>query len=579
MQNLFYMETTTETLLKKKRRFLPEDFQIKSWEALEPFLVNLRDRDIKSVQDLENWILDRSELEAVAEEETGWAYIRMNIDTTDQSLADKFLFYVNEIQPKVAPFDNELNKKLIESEYCAQLDNDKYFVVLRSIRKQLEIFRDENIPLERDVQEEQQKFGSISAVQTITYNGEEMTMQKGSLFMKKTDRSIRETVYNLLKARRQEDVQKLNDLYTHLTQLRNKIALNAGFKNYRDYKFAELGRFDYTVQDCFDFHEAIAQEIVPVMREFDLERKAELKLDSLKPWDLEVDKSGKAPLSVTPDGNELADKTIALFYRLRPYFAECLEIMKAKGRLDLESKKGKAPGGFNYPLYETTAPFIYMNSVGSFRDMITMVHEGGHAVHSFLSGSLPVTQMKSLPSEVAELASMGMELLTMDNWDIFFENEDDLRRAKKEHLEKVLHIFPWVATIDKFQHWVYENPEHTLAEREAAWLSILDKFDTGVVDWTGNEDARATMWQKQLHLFEVPFYYVEYAIAQLGAIALWKNYKSDPQKTIDNYMAALSLGYSRPIREIYETAGISFNFSKEYVHELTVFVKEELTKI
>lgn len=573
------MSTTTETSLKKKRRFLPEDFKITSWEALEPFLVNLRDREIKSVQDLENWILDRSEVEAVAEEETGWAYIRMNIDTTDQSLADKFLFYVNEIQPKVAPFDNELNKKLIESEFCAQLDDDKYFVVLRSIKKQLEIFRDENIPLERDVQEEQQKFGSISAVQTITYNGEEMTMQKGSLFMKKTDRSIRETVYNLLKARKQEDVQKLNDLYTHLTQLRNKIALNAGFKNYRDYKFAELGRFDYTVQDCFDFHEAIAQEIVPVMREFDLERKAELKLDSLKPWDMEVDKSGKAPLSVTPDGNELADKTIALFYRLRPYFAECLEIMKAKARLDLESKKGKAPGGFNYPLYETTAPFIYMNSVGSFRDMITMVHEGGHAVHSFLSGNLPVTQMKSLPSEVAELASMGMELLTMDNWDIFFENEDDLRRAKKEHLEKVLHIFPWVATIDKFQHWVYENPEHTLAEREAAWLSVLDKFDTGVVDWTGNEDARATMWQKQLHLFEVPFYYVEYAIAQLGAIALWKNYKSDPQKTIDNYMAALSLGYSRPIREIYETAGISFNFSKEYVHELTVFVKEELTKI
>ena len=573
------MQATLETSLKKKRRFLPEDFKIISWEVLEPYFLNLRDRQINSLQDLENWILDRSEVEAVAEEETGWAYIRMNIDTTDQKLAEKFLFYINEIQPKVAPFENDMNKKLVNSPFAADLDSKKYFVYLRGIKKQLEIFREENIPLEREVNEEQQKFGSISAVQTVTFNGEEMTMQKAQNFLKQTERSIREEVYTLLKARRLADVEKLNELYSLLIKLRNQIAVNAGFKNYRDYKFADLGRFDYTVQDCFDFHDAIAQEIVPIMREFDLERKQLLKLDSLRPWDMEVDKTEKKALTVTPDGKELTDKTIALFYRVRPYFAECLEIMKAKGNLDLESKKGKAPGGFNYPLYETSAPFIYMNSVGSFRDMITMIHEGGHAVHSFLSANLPVTQMKSLPSEVAELASMGMELLTMDNWDIFFENEDDLRRAKKEHLEKVLHIFPWVGTIDKFQHWVYENPNHTIEERAIAWQSVLDKFDTKVVDWSGNEDARATMWQKQLHLFEVPFYYVEYAIAQLGAIALWKNYKQNPTQTIDKYMAALSLGYSRPIREVYETAGISFNFSKEYVHELAAFVKAELAKI
>jgi len=573
------METTSQILPQTKRHFLPGDYKTVSWQALEPYFINLRDRQINSVQELENWISDISEIDAVINEEIGWAYIRMNIDTTDKKLTDGYLFFVNEIQPKVAPYENELNKKLIASPYCAQLDSKKYFVYLRKIKKQLEIFREENIPLESEMQEEQQKFGSISAQQTITYNGEEMTMQKALIFLKKTDRTVRETVYYLLKQRRAQDMDKLNELYTLLISLRNKIGINAGFKNFRDYKFAELGRFDYSVQDCFDFHDAIAEEIVPIMRQFDLERKELLKSDALRPWDMEVDKTGKAPLMVTPHGNELADKTIALFYRIRPFFGECLEIMKAKGHLDLESKKGKAPGGFNYPLYETGAPFIFMNSVGSFRDMITIIHEGGHAVHSFLSAPLPVTQMKSLPSEVAELASMGMELLTMDNWDIFFENEADLRRAKKEHLEKVLHIFPWVAAIDKFQHWVYEHPEHKLEERKAAWLSVHDKFNTKVVDWSGNEDARAIMWQKQLHLFEVPFYYIEYAIAQLGAIALWKNYKLNPEKTIDNYMAALRLGYSRPIREVYETAGISFNFSKEYVHELAAFVKGELDGI
>lgn len=569
----------TQLLTKTKRKFFPENFVVHSWEVLEPYLINLRDRKINSVEDLEKLILDASEYEAIVTEETAWAYIRMNIDTTDSKLAEKFLFYVNVIQPKSAAFDNEINKKIIASPYCNELDKTKFFVFLRGIKKQLEIFREENIPLEREMKEEEQKFGSISALQTVIYNGEEMTMQKAQNFLKDTDRTIRETVFNLLKERRSQDVEKLNNLYSHLIRLRNKIALNAGFSNFRDYKFAELGRFDYSVQDCFDFHAAIEEEIVPLMREFDLERKKLLNLDTLRPWDMEADKTGKAPLRVTPDGNELIDKTIALFYRLRPYFGECLEVMKAKGHLDLESKKGKAPGGFNYPLYESNAPFIYMNSVGSFRDMITMIHEGGHAVHSFLSATLPIVRMKSLPSEVAELASMGMELLTMDNWDIFFENEDDLRRAKKEHLEKVLHIFSWIASIDKFQHWVYENPNHTAEERHGVWLSILDKFDTGIVDWSGYEDVRAVTWQKQLHLFEVPFYYIEYAIAQLGAIALWKNYKQNPQQAIDNYIAALRLGYSRPISEVYKTAGISFNFSKEYVRELTTFVKGELAAL
>jgi len=253
--------------------------------------------------------------------------------------------------------------------------------------------------------------------------------------------------------------------------------------------------------------------------------------------------------------------------------------MHGMGHLDLESRLGKAPGGFNYPLYETGVPFIFMNSVGSVRDLVTMVHEGGHAVHSFLSRDLELTSFKNLPSEVAELASMSMELLSMDHWNVFFEDEDELRRAKKEHLAKIIGILPWIATIDAFQHWVYQNPDHSPTERTENWLRISNGLSDNVTDWTGYEDIRKYQWQKQLHLYEVPFYYIEYAIAQLGAIAVWRNYRQDPEQALDRYEAALSLGYTETIGEIYRTAGIEFNFSQEYVRELMNFVWDEYVRL
>lgn len=569
-----------EVPVRNKRRFLPEDLKIDSWQTIENYFKDLEERQINSVEDLQEWLLDCSEIEAVLEEDLAWRYIKMNIDTTDAELAEAFNFFVSKIQPNIAPYSNKLDKKLIDSPYLSELDKDKYFIYLRAVKKQIDIFREENVPLFTKVQTEQQKFGSITGAQTIKYGSEEeLTMQQAAKFLKDTDRLKREEVYMLMKARRTKDIDALNELYTELVQLRHQIALNAGYKNFRDYKFAQLGRFDYDVQDCFDFHEAIQKEIVPISNQIDEERKAALGLNKLKPWDLDVDVTGKAPLQPVNSTDELIDKAIACFNSIRPYFGECLAIMKEMGHLDLGSKLGKAPGGFNYPLYEIGVPFIYMNSVGTFRDMITIIHEGGHAIHSFLSRDLEITAFKSLPSEVAELASMGMELLSMDSWNYFFDNEEDLKRAKKEHLEGILKILPWIATIDKFQHWVYENPFHTEQEREEKWVEIQGEFGSKVIDWTGLEEARATAWQKQLHLFEVPFYYIEYAIAQLGAIALWKNFKEDPKAAIDNYQKALSLGYTKTIGEIYATANIDFNFSREYVKDIASFVRGELETI
>ncbi|MCB9361127.1 MAG: M3 family oligoendopeptidase [Flavobacteriales bacterium] len=574
------MEAAQVTIpTKSKRIFLPDNLVINSWEKIAPYFEDLKNRTISNVAELEKWLKDRSELEAVLEEDVAWRYIKMNIDTTDEKLAESFNFFITEVEPKVAPYDNDFNLKLVNSPYVDELNKEKYHIYIRGIKKQIEIFREENIPLNTKLQADAQKYGAISAKMTINYDGKELTLQQASNYLKNIDRTIREEVFHLSNERRLEDEEALNTLYTELIQLRNKVAQNAGFANYRDYMFAAMGRFDYKPQDCFDFHNAIAKEVVPVTNMFDQEKKQLLGVDTFKPWDTAVDPTGKAPLKPFEGGEELIDKSIQCFYKIRPFFGDCLEIMKQMKYVDLDSKKGKAPGGFNYPLHEIGVPFIYMNSVGSQRDLVTMVHEGGHAVHSFLSRDLELTGFKDAPSEVAELASMSMELLTMDYWDEFYTNPEELKRAKKEQLEKALETLPWVASIDKFQHWVYENPTHTVEERYATWQNIMKEFGSNVVDWSGNENALAALWQKQLHLYEVPFYYIEYGMAQLGAIAVWRNYKQNPTKAIDQYIAALKLGYTKSIGEIYKAAGIEFNFTQAYVKELVDFIKEELGRI
>ncbi|MCK6649946.1 MAG: M3 family oligoendopeptidase [Bacteroidia bacterium] len=521
------METNQIAIPSKPiRKFLPQDLTIDSWSKVESYFVDLKNRTINSVQELEKWLFDRSELEAVLSEDLAWRYIKMTCDTANEELTNSYNFFVEEIEPKVAPLGNELNKKFIACPFIDQLDQSRYAIYIRGVRKALELYRDENIPLQTKIATESQKYGAITAAMTIEWKGKEITLQMAGSLLKDVDRAVREEVYHKIQERRSKDVDKLNELYSELIQLRHQVALNAGFKNYRDYKFEELGRFDYTVNDCYNFHQSISKEILPLAEASDLERKKTLKLDVLKPWDGDVDLEGKPPLKPFENGAELTDKSIECFYKIRRSYGEYLEIMKAMGHLDLDSRKGKAPGGYNYPLYEIGVPFIFMNSVGLHRDLVTMVHEGGHAIHSFVTRDMEITDFKSTPSEVAELASMSMELISMEHWNVFFK-----------------------------------------------------KFSTGVYDYTGLEAVRERGWQSQLHIFEVPFYYIEYGMAQLGAIAVWRNYKKDPEDALNKYEAALRLGYTKSIPEIYKTAGVKFDFSQAYVKELADFVKLELEKI
>jgi len=563
---------------KKPRTYIPQDLKME-WESLSPILDELKNREIHNVEELEKWLKDKSELEAALEEDFAWRYIKMSCDTADEGLVKDFQYFATEIEPKISPLANELNKKFSESPFINELDQDKYFVYIRAVKRALELYREENIELFTLLQVTQQKYQGITGAMSVTLNGQEYTLEQAANFLKDTDRSIRQNAWETVQQRRLADKDELNILFDELVAMRHKVALNAGFENYRDYMFQALGRFDYSPKDCYDFAEAIEKEVVPVLREQAEKRQATLGLDVLKPWDMEVSTTGKPMLKPFNNGQELIDKSIACFTAINPTLGEKLAIMKANGLFDVESRMGKAPGGYNYPLAETGAPFIFMNSANSLRDLTTMVHEGGHAIHTFLTANLELNDFKHCPSEVAELASMSMELISMDNWDVYFDNEEDLIRAKKEQLADVLKTLPWVAVIDQFQHWIYTNPNHNAADRETAFKQIYNRFGAGFADWTDFEQQFGNLWQKQLHLFEVPFYYIEYAIAQLGAIAVWKNYKENPEKALEQYLAALSLGYTKPMNEIYETAGIKFDFSAAYVNELATFVKEELNKL
>lgn len=558
------------------RHFLPDDLRISSWESIAQFYDDLKNREIGNKAEYLAWVEDLSELEAVVSEDAGWRYIKMTVDTNDKEALARYTAFVQEIQPKIAPYDDIFNKKLINSPFADALNSSGDDIYKKRIQSSIQLFREANIELQAKIAEESQQFGAISGAQSIEVDGEDITMQQASVYLKSLDRQVREDVYRKMTERRLEDRDKLDELFNSLVSLRNQVAKNADQDNYRDYKFIELSRLDYTAEDCLRFHDSIEVAVVPILTKLQTHRKETLGLDTLRPWDGEVDLQGKEALKPFDSGEAMINGTIKLFTKIRPQYGEYLKTMKSMGHLDLESKKGKAPGGYNYPLYESGVPFIFMNSVGSHRDLVTMVHEGGHAIHSFLSRDLKLTAYKHLPSEVAELASMSMELISMEHWDMIFEDAEELKRAKREHIEKLFMILPWVATIDAFQHWIYTHPNHSVDERTNAWLEISDRFSSGVTDYSGFEEAKATAWQKQLHLYEVPFYYVEYAMAQLGAIAVWRNYKQNPEKALDDYEKALQLGYTKSIPEIYETAGISFDFSKEYVSELMDFVSSQL---
>ncbi len=575
MADFFNMNYSAD-IQKATRQFLPADFSVVDWPSLEPYFKHLLERPITSVVELTQWLKDQSELEAAVSEDACWRQIKMTCDTQNKELEQAFNFFCLEIQPNIQPYADALNKKLLQCPFLSELDEAKYFTYLRNVRKSIELFREENISLQAEIAVLQQQYGQITGAMTVEVEGKEYTLQQAGKFLESEDRNIREQVYRKIQERRLQDKEKLDELYDSLIRLRHQEATQAGFNNYRDYRFKELGRFDYTKEDCFRFHEAVSMHVLPLVNDIYTKKKAALSVDRLMPWDLEAEPKGAQPLHPFQTGEDLLQKSIDCFKKMDPFFGDCLTKMQALKHLDVESRPGKAPGGYNCPLAESGAPLIFMNAAGQMHDVTTMVHEGGHAIHSFLAHPLELNGFKEYPMEIAEVASMAMELFSMDHWDTFFSNPADLKRAKIHQLERVITIFPWIAIIDQFQHWVYEHPVHTHDERTAAWVNILNQYQDSVIDYSQLTRYRSNSWQRQLHLFEVPFYYIEYGIAQLGAIGMWMQYKQNKSAAIENYCKALQLGGTKTLPELYAAAGLEFDFSPEKIKVLMEFVKAEM---
>ena len=552
---------------KAKRTFLPTDFTIENWADLEPYYLKLLGEEPDSTEAFIDFLSRRNELEAVVSEAFAWRYIKMTSYSNEEKYREAYQYFIQEVSPHLSVYSDKLNRKMIANPYFKTLPADPYRTYVRQLEREIELFREENIPLQTEAQTIAQQYGAITGAMTIEHEGQELTMQQAGKLLESNDRALRQSIWEKIASRRKEDFPQLEEVFGKLVVLRDQMAQQAGYSSYTAYKFDAMGRFDYSLADTHAFHEAVEKVVKPVYLELMKERKEKLGLDSLRPWDQAVDIFGDLPLQPFDGADQLLDRSVAALGQLRPELGEMIRIMDRQGFLDLESRPGKSPGGYNYPLMETGIPFIFMNAAGTQSDVITMLHESGHAVHSFVTRDISLNDLKQTPSEVAELASMSMELLCLDYYDQYYHDAESLHRAQKNQLMRCITIFPWIATVDAFQQWAYEHPGHSAEERKAEWVAIYRRFHGDDVDWSGYEDSLSQMWAKQGHIFDVPFYYIEYAIAQLGALAVWRNYQEDPKLGLSQYLDALKLGYTRTIPEIYEAAGIRFDFSSNYVKE------------
>ena len=564
------------TVEKKKRIHFPEDLGVEEWGELEKVLKEMETAEISSAEDLIKFIEKYSELSDILEEVGAWKTIKMTQCADDAELAQVQADFYEFIIAPSEPYFFKLDKKIFESDFFKELPEERYGHLGEILKNEIEMFREENIPLSVKENTLVNKYGEIYSKLTVEFEGQEKTLKEMELVLKDEDRSKREKAWRLVSQKMLEKRGEFEQLFDELKSLRIRIAKNAGFDNYRDYMHKAYGRFDYTPEDLLEFHNSIEAVVLPAMDKIDKERKEKLGVDTLRPWDMSVDLDGKI-LKPFFDVKDLLSGSIRILKKIDSDFADILAAMSEKNLLDLSNRKGKAPGGYCCFLPETRAPFIFMNAVGLHVDVRTLLHESGHSFHGFSKKEEKIAEYKNTPSEVAELASMSMELFILDFLDEFYKDGEDFKKAKREQLESVLYIFPMVAVGNAFQFWIYLNPKHSPEERGREFARLKDKFNMGV-DWSGLEKEREIGWLRVLHFFEVPFYYIEYAIAQLGAIALYKEYKENPKQAIENYKKFMALGYSKSVPEIYAAAGIKFDFSKEYLQEMVDFVMEELEK-
>jgi oligoendopeptidase F len=563
----------------KPRKFVPQNANLDEWAQIEPLFAQLEQRmpQLETAPQLQSWLLDWSELSAALDEEASCRYIAMTCQTDNANAEKAYLHFVENIEPQLKSRQFALEKMYAATPLREQLPTERFNVFDRDVKNRVALFRQENIPLETEEAKLSQQYQKLSGSLTVEFRGEEKTLVQMEPYLEEIDRPLRREAWELVAQRRLQEADKFDDVFDQQIKLRSQIAENAGFGNYRDYAFRRLGRFDYTPEDCVKFHDAVETAIVPIARELQAQRRAQLRLEMLRPWDLSVDPLNRPPLKPFVQIEEMVSHTQKIFNRLDTELAGGFRQMQDLKLLDLDNRKGKAPGGYQSTLAESRLPFIFMNAVGLQRDMETIFHESGHAFHALATRDEDLYAYRSAPIEFCEVASMSMEF-----WGNEFIEEcystDDSKRARRVRLEGAVDGFPWIATVDAFQHWIYMHPDHSREERRKAWLGLMDRFG-GDVDWSGLENERANLWHRQLHIFIHPFYYIEYGIAQLGALQVWANSKQSKARALGDYKKSLALGGSRPLPELFLAAGCQFEFSAKTIHPLAKMLKDELGKL
>lgn len=549
------------------RHYIPKNADLADTVQLKVMFDQIEQRPGKSRKEIEEWLNHESELLSAISEEQAIRYIRMTCQTDDPAREKAHLDFIERVEPEVKMRAFRLDKKYLVAPGRKELEAGKFSLLDRRKENAVSIFREENVELEKEDAKIGQKYHKLIGAMTVTYNGKERTMQQMAKFLEDPDRSVREETWLLAEERRFKDHDELNRIYDQLLGIRARIAKNAGFSNFRDFMFRKLNRFDYTPEDCVRFHDAVEEYIVPLARELDAERKRKLGVEILRPWDMAVDPDSLPPLHPFKDSRELMDKCATVFGKVHPDLAKNFRRMTKLNLLDLDSRKGKAPGGYNYELAEVRLPFIFMNSVGREGDMRTLLHEAGHAFHVFATRDHNFhfeLRGLNIPTEFAEVASQSMELLAGEHLEGAFYDHPDAVRSKREHLTALVKLLPWVATIDSFQHWIYTHPGHRVADREVCWVKLKERFGGGD-SWKGYDQYWRSRWQRQLHLFVVPFYYIEYGISLLGALGVWYNYRKTPEMAVQAYMDALALGGSKPLPMLFQAAGVPFDFGPKTI--------------
>ena len=560
------------------RIFLAETGDFTNLLELETIFHRLQELLEKSgdVADLENWLAAYGEVQSAIDQERSLRYIAMTCHTDCPDREKAYLQFVEEIDPWLKPRGFALEQKFVAHPAFPHLP-EYYKIFQRSVQTQVTLFREKNVEREKQVARLSQQYQKVIGAMTVHFDDQEQTLPQLSRVLEEVDRARRQRAWEGITARRLQDKDQLEGLFDDLLKLRVEIAQEAGFADYRAFKFTQNERFDYTPEDCEEFHRSIEKYLVPLARRLQEGRRQKLGVDALRPWDLSVDPEQRAPLRPFSGAQELTEKTGRIFRKLDPRLSEYYDLMLRHELVDLENRKGKAPGGYQCTLAESRLPFIFMNSVGMQRDVETLLHEAGHAFHMLAAREEKLFAYRGAPIEFCEVASMSMELLAAPGLTEFYAPAE-LARARCDHLEGIIKFFPWMAIVDAFQHWIYTHPDHTREQRSEYWISLMDRFG-GIEDWSGYHEARGYGWHRQLHIFELPFYYVEYGIAQLGALQIWRKSLLNPREALDGYLAGLSCGGRLPLPELFSAAGIRFDFSAETIRPLVEAVEAEMAAL